>query len=83
MALGYQSLSNGPVFEWGSEKQTEKSLFRVQNVLYSNGPPNYVTFPLEYQTTILSSIQMNPVFRCLYSDGYCIYMLVKVLVSVS
>ena len=34
----------------------------VQNVQYLNG---HVTLPFEYWTLILSSIQMNPVFRCL------------------
>ena len=32
-------LSNGPIFEWLSENWTEESLFMVQNVQYSNGPP--------------------------------------------
>ena len=32
---------------------------------YSNGPRSHVTLPFEYQTPILSSIQMNLVFRCL------------------
>ena len=50
-------LSNGLVFEWWSENQTEK-LFLVQNVLYSNGPPSHVTLPCEYRTPILSGIQV-------------------------
>ena len=37
----------------------------VQNVQYSNGPPSHMTLPFEYRTSILSSIQMNPVFSCL------------------
>ena len=30
-----------------------------------NGPPSHVTLPFEYQTPILSDIQMNSVFRWL------------------
>ena len=40
----------GPSIEWWSEK----SLFMVQNVRYSNGPPSHLTLPFEYQTCILS-----------------------------
>ena len=47
-----------------SENLTEKSLFMVQNVRYSNVPPSHVTLPFEYRTPILFSIQMNLVFRC-------------------
>ena len=39
-----------------------KSLFMVQNVLYSNGQPSHVALPFEYWPSILSSIQMNRVF---------------------
>ena len=41
------------VFEWSD----------FESPLYSNGPPSHVTLPFEYQTPILSGIQMNPVFR--------------------
>ena len=41
----------------------------VQNVWFSNGPPRHATLPFEYQTHILSGIQMNLVF----TDGYCTY----------
>ena len=37
----------------------------VQNVRYLNGPPGHTTLPFDYRTPILSSIQMNQVFRCL------------------
>ena len=37
----------------------------VQNFQYSNGPPNYMSSSFEYRTLILSSIQMNLVFKCL------------------
>ena len=55
------------VCEWWSENRTEKSLFMVQNVWFSNGQLSYVTLtlPFEYQIPILSGIQMNPVFRSL------------------
>ena len=46
------------IFKWWSENQTEKSLFRVQNVWYSTGLPSHVTLPFEYLTPILSSIQV-------------------------
>ena len=42
----------------------KKGLLMVQNVRYSNGLPSLVILPFEYQTPILSSIQMNLVFRC-------------------
>ena len=35
-----------------------KSLFMVQNVRYLNGPPSYVTWPFEYQTPIMSGIEV-------------------------
>ena len=44
--------------------QDWKSLFMVQNVWYTNGPPSHLTLPFEYRTLILSGIQMNLVFRC-------------------
>ena len=58
-------LSNGPVFKWWSENRTEKSLFIVLDVQYLNGPPSHVTLPFEYWTSILSGIQMNPIFKFL------------------
>ena len=57
---GIQMVDFCPVFKWWSEK----SLIMVQNVRYLNDPPSHMTFPFEYQTPILSGIQMNPVFRC-------------------
>ena len=42
-----------PVVKWWSENLTEKGLFMVQNVRYSNGPPSHVTLPFEYGTPIL------------------------------
>ena len=63
-------LSNGAVFEWWSENQTEKTLFMVQNVRYSNGPNSQVTLPFEYWTPILSCIQIVTVVR--YLDSRCI-----------
>ena len=38
------------------------TLFMVQNVWHSNGPPSYVTIPFDDQTPILSGIQMVTVF---------------------
>ena len=40
-----------------------KSLFLVQNVQYLNGRPGHMTLPFEYQTLILSSIQIVTVFK--------------------
>ena len=53
---GYQKVRylNG-----GLEIGLKKNLFMIQNVRYSKGPPNHVTFPFEYWTPVLSSIQMN------------------------
>ena len=34
----------------------------IQNVGYLNGPPSNVTWPYDYQTPIMSSIQMNLLF---------------------
>ena len=50
--------SNGSVLKWWSEDQTEKGLFKVQNVWYSNGPPSRMNLPFEYRTPILSGIQV-------------------------
>ena len=46
------------VFKWWSENRTEKSLFMVQNVQYSTGPPSHVTLTFEYWPPILSGIQI-------------------------
>ena len=49
----------------GGLKTDRESLFMVQNVWYSNGPPSHVTLTFEYPTPILSGMQMNLVFRWL------------------
>ena len=41
----------------------------VQNVRYLNGPPSHVTLLFEYQTPIVSSNQMNQVFRLLLNNS--------------
>ena len=58
--LGNQivDFSNGQVFKWWPENRTEKSLFMVQNVLYSNDLPSHMPLPYEYLTPILSGIQV-------------------------
>ena len=58
-------ISNGPVFPMVVWKLYWKRLLMVQNVRYLNGPPSHVASPFEYRTQILSSIQMNMVFRWL------------------
>ena len=42
----------------GLKTGLKKSLFMVQNVRYSNGPPSHMTLPFEYRTPVLSSIQV-------------------------
>ena len=56
----------------GGLKTGLQKLFVVQNIWYSNVQPSHVTLTFEYQTPILSGIQMNPVLGVRYSDGYCI-----------
>ena len=50
--------SNGRclVVKWWLENRTEKNLFMVQNVQYSNGLLSHMTLPFEYWTPIPSGI---------------------------
>ena len=67
-------VDNGLVFEWWSENRTEKSLFVVENVQYSNGPLSHVTLPFEYQTPKLLGIQITWYSGVRYSEGYSTMM---------
>ena len=61
-----------------AENQTKKSLFQVHNVWYLNGPQSHVTYPFEYRTHILSSIQMVTVCTCFsmfVSWQFCMFFL--------
>ena len=62
-AVKWSCISNGVL------KTRQKNLFIVQNVRYSNGPPNNVTLPFEYLTPILSSLWFK-VLGIQNSDGY-------------
>ena len=48
----------GPIFEWQSENWTINVSFMVENVRYSNGPPNQAIRPFENETKKYTKIWM-------------------------